>query len=535
MNFNDRSDYLEGIASNIFGIEYYLNDYSSTGIMILDLLEYYDCSVFGNTYKCLMLNDAIEINQGLQENIYTERPETSVTDYTKADKTDQKINQTYIIVDKQNQKIESVVSNVSEQNNKISRIQQTVDTLNSKISDIADITTSQETNTGKLIFDNINQSEPIHVEIHPISENITFIYPRNNLYISNTLFIQLRRLKFTNTTTGEIFYYELPADLLYYDSNNFDTFIMDYDSLTCFVNKKCEYDTNGNVVLLAQERIDSYPFTHLEITDGDYEVEVLKYDNSSFETLYNCYLFARLMTQNQYTSQYATKAELHSEINQTTQEITASVNNRLSNYSTTTQMNAQIQIKANEITNNVSETYETKEGSNTKYSQLNQRADQISTTVSGKVGNDEIISKINQSAEAVQIQAGKISLDGKNINLTSGNIIIQSDNFNVDKYGNMSCNNANVQGTINSTNGNIGGWSINNSGLTNGAVFVRNDGVSTVYTVADLILIRNYIMGVPGFEMEGSIINHYDFNGDGRVSSSDYVTLKNLLGISPDA
>ena len=145
MNFNDRSNYLQGIASNLFGIDYYLTDYSSTGILVLDLLDYYTANVFNNSYKCLMLNDEIELNQGLEETVYAERPETSVTDYTKADKTDQKINQTYIIVDKQNQTIESLVTNVSTQNNKISRIEQTVDSLNSKITDIADITTSQET------------------------------------------------------------------------------------------------------------------------------------------------------------------------------------------------------------------------------------------------------------------------------------------------------------------------------------------------------------------------------------------------------
>ena len=304
--------------------------------------------------------------------------------------------------------------------------------------------------------------------------------------------------------------------------------------MTFYVNKKCEYDNNGNVVLLANERIDSYPFEHLEITDGNYDVEVLKYDNSSYKTLYNCHLFVRLMTQNQYTSQYATKAEVHSELNQTTQTITERVNAKFTNYSTTTQMNSQIQLKANEITNSVSEVYETKEGSNSKYSELNQRANEITLTVSGKVGDNEVISKINQSAESVQIQANKISLDGKTINLTSDSIVIQSDNFNVDKYGNMSCNNANISGTITSGDGNIGGWSITSNGLNNGAVVINNDGSSTIYTVADLIIVRNYIMGVAGFELSGSVLQHYDFNHDGRVTSSDYVALKNLIGLSPD-
>ena len=55
--------------------------------------------------------------------------------------------------------------------------------------------------------------------------------------------------------------------------------------------------------------------------------------------------------------------------------------------------------------------YETKTGVNTKIStaksEIKQTTDAISSTVSTKVGNNEIISKINQSSEAVIIDANK--------------------------------------------------------------------------------------------------------------------------------
>ena len=105
MNFNDRSDYLQELSDKLFGLEYYLNDFISTGIMYYDLLDMYNIEILGKTYNCLMLNDEQNITQGLEENIHTDRPETSETDYKKADTTDRKINQTYLIVDKQNQKI----------------------------------------------------------------------------------------------------------------------------------------------------------------------------------------------------------------------------------------------------------------------------------------------------------------------------------------------------------------------------------------------------------------------------------------------
>ena len=52
------------------------------------------------------------------------------------------------------------------------------------------------------------------------------------------------------------------------------------------------------------------------------------------------------------------------------------------------------------------------EDNTTSISTLKQTADGLSSEVSKKVGEDEIISKINQSAEAVTIKASKINLDG---------------------------------------------------------------------------------------------------------------------------
>lgn len=128
----------------------------------------------------------------------------------------------------------------------------------------------------------------------------------------------------------------------------------------------------------------------------------------------------------------------------------------------------------------------------------------------------------------------RFHLNGKQIDLTGDNVTIKSNNFNVDKEGNIICKNATIQGTIDSIAGEIGGWTINNEGLTNGTVFIKNDGASTIYTVADLIIMRGYIMGYTGFEMSAAMIQHYDFNGDGQVTPLDFVKLQNLIGISMD-
>lgn len=471
-NQNKRTQLITPLFNAIKGFEY--KSYSFKFQMLpwletLDKVQFLDKN--GNTYNSYVFRFNYKSPNGLQSTIEAPSGTRATIAYQNIPDALEIAKRTEIIVDKLNQVIESVVSEVTEQNNKISRVQQTVDELNSKISDIADITTSQETNTGSLTFEDINQSEPIHIEIRPLGENISYLYPFEQLYPANNLFIKLRTLRFTNTDTNAVFDYELPDDLLYYDSENYDEFILDYDSQTCYVNKKCAYNNNGEVILRQSELVEEFTFPHINLTDGDYTVQILKYDNVP----YGAYLLCRLMAQNIYTTQFATKAELNSEISQTSQAIDLSVDQKLTNYSTTSQMNSAINIKANEITSSVSDTlsdYSTTSQMNSAInmkaneirssvsntlsdystttqmnSAINQKASEINSIVSTKVGNDEIISKINQTSESVTIDANKISLNGKILNLTGDNIVIKSDYLDVDKYGNITVT-SNVASTM---------------------------------------------------------------------------------------
>jgi hypothetical protein len=115
---------------------------------------------------------------------------------------------------------------------------------------------------------------------------------------------------------------------------------------------------------------------------------------------------------------------------------------KLTSYSTTAQMNSAISQSASSITSTVSATYETKSDATSKLntaksyaeseadaaessaksyadtqvssakSEIKQTTDAIESTVSTKVGNDEVISKINQSAEQITINANKVNLQG---------------------------------------------------------------------------------------------------------------------------
>ena len=58
----------------------------------------------------------------------------------------------------------------------------------------------------------------------------------------------------------------------------------------------------------------------------------------------------------------------------------------------------------------------------------------------------KLFQKLINLVKKLQSMQIKSVLNGKTINLTSDNTVIKSTNFNVDKDGNMSCNNANITG-----------------------------------------------------------------------------------------
>lgn len=422
MNFNDRSDYLPDLLSVLGGTTYYINDFDTIGICYLEVGDKYSVKIGDNIYPCLLLNNEIKISQGISETIYTDKLEVTETNYETSDKTDKRINQTYLIVDKQNQKIESVVTQTEDQNKKISQISQTVDEINLKISNVANITTSGETTEAKLDLASVNESEPINLVVRPINEDISNLLISSNMLISDNFKLKQRLIVFKNTQDEKIIQYNLPNDLLYYDSENYDEFYLNYDSKTCQTIKRVEYNEDGSKRLLDKEQIIEHPYPVLNLTDGDYNISIPGYESG--------YLSVVLMANNIYTTQFPTKSELSSEINQTIDTINLSVDEKLTNYSTTTEMNSAITLKANEITSSVSSTYATKNELSTTKSEIKQTTDSISSTVSTKVGNNEVISRINQSAEQITINANKLNLSGYLTISNANNTYATNDNLN---------------------------------------------------------------------------------------------------------
>lgn len=344
MNFNDRNDYLQELSDKLFGIEYYLNDFVSTGIMYYDLLDMYNIQIFNKTYNCLMLNDEQLITQGLEENIYTDKPETSQTDYTKADKTDRKINQTTLIVDKQNQKIEGIVSQIGDRSEKTTTITADIDGLNSKVTNIADLTNSI---SGIKLITLDNCVEGRILELNIIGNNTVFDYllPSDELLPSDTLLpFGDSRISVTDKDGDKQIYDLGVSDVLRQHNNIYDEYILK-DGVAKIIRR-----INKDNTIKDNEEIEELGNYIIELKEGINIIEIMNY---------SAQIRVKYAVKSDYTDVFATRVEMNSEIKQT--------------------------------------------------------ANEINLEVRKKVDENEVISKINQSAEQISIEADKISLKRKNI------------------------------------------------------------------------------------------------------------------------
>ena len=274
------------------------------------------------------------------------------------------------------------------------------------------------------------------------------------MFPSSSTFLKIRKIKFTNTSTNETFSYTLPVDLLYYDSDNYDTFVADYETDLITITKKCKYNADGTIGLLDTPTTTTLTYTgsgiDFDLTQGNYQVELPGYSSG--------YLFIRLMVLNAYTAQYATKVELRSSISQTSQSIMTEV----------------------------SQNYETKEGANELSTRISQTVRSISLTATDNGASCGLTIKLkNEDGTELSEEQANITLSGlvkftdlsgtgtttiNGSNITTGTISAARLDSSVITTSNFSAQNINANkitaGSINASNGiTIGGFTIGNYSL----------------------------------------------------------------------
>lgn len=315
MNFNDRVDYLQELSDKLFSVEYYLNDFVSTGIMYYNLLDMYNIEIFGKTYNCLMLNDEQNITQGLEENIHTDRPETSETDYTKADKTDRKINQTYLIVDKQNQKIEGVIKQIGDRTDKTTTITADIDGLNSKVSQIVDLT-REVTGIKSVTLENCANGELLKLIIYGNNSELIPLTLSNDLYLSNHMHLENYNSLITVTNeNGESVRYDLKiTDKLRQRGNVKDEYIIE----------------SGKAKIIRRINTDGTIKDNPTEEDlGELAIILSQGTNTVSIDEYNFEMYIKYAILSDLANTFATKVELNTSITQTSKAIMSEVNKKV--------------------------------------------------------------------------------------------------------------------------------------------------------------------------------------------------------------
>lgn len=282
MNWNDRSDYLPDILEKLNGLEYYLNDFASTGIAYLDLCDRYNIKVFDNTYSCIMFNDELDVTQGLEEVIHTDMPEETKTDYTKADKTDRKINNVSLIVDKQQQEITALAE-------KIQDISRTV------------------TGTRSITLEDCNKT-PLYKLV--ITGDDSKLFPNSKLFPSQTTFIKNSHLVVNKDTQNEKFYdLKIPALRTLGDVK--DEYIMEDYNATYI--KRVGINDNLEKYVLDKPIETDLGQIIVELEEGTNTLTMPSFPTNTYTATY--------LVKNQYTDTFASTAYVDSQIKISTDNI----------------------------------------------------------------------------------------------------------------------------------------------------------------------------------------------------------------------
>ena len=176
---SDRDTFIDGVFNKLKGLEFYILDVDTVGILFLEVGDLYGFQVGIKTsslksgvvksglrqaqseqngiYKCLLLNSEIKTIDGLTETQYVEEPQTSATDYKTSAPTDNSVKNAIIQTNKNSAEIllkvnsDKVISAIN-----LSPEQITIDTSKLDINGIATFTNGKLAEAGSTVINGDN-------------------------------------------------------------------------------------------------------------------------------------------------------------------------------------------------------------------------------------------------------------------------------------------------------------------------------------------------------------------------------------------
>lgn len=490
---DNREEFIENILESMKGTSFNTGNIDVVADPSIDVGDYIEVSDVENdtSFILLVMNNELDANTYINT-IESSMPSETETDYNSATTSKKdRIRKTELKINKLNGEITSIIEEQTEFNNKLTETIQDVNSIKDKVSEISDFT-REKTETNQIYIDETIKGQGYVLEFKIKGDTTNFKYltpsdtltPDDNLVPLGGCFTIVcdsqSRMNMSNEAV------KINVNLAEPLRNLDDTYdeINIVDGITK-VTRRIGVDENLNLYELDEEIIETLDDVILPTFDDNTYIYIKEYEGIEYSIKY--------IVKSEYSDSFITKKETNSMIEQTSKS----------------------------ITENVEANYTTKDEMITEKSERIQSANEIIQTVSKKVGEDEIISKINQSPETVGIDADKIELSandvlnllsGNTINLSGKNIKISSESFNVDANGKMTCSNAIITG---------GKIQVSGSGSASDLLVVKNSSNSSE---------KSYIQPV-GAGFVGSS-GRIDIMAEGSSASSSIIDVSGSDGTS---
>lgn len=282
---------------------------------------------------------------------------------------------TELRVDKQEQKILGIIEQQTETGNKLTQVEQTLDGISQRVESIQDVTQTVE-GTKTITLANCVEGDLLELHIYGNNSVFKYLYPADDLFPSDTLYpYGDSRIVVTDKDNNSKTYELGVTDTLRKNGNICDEYRLEGGKA------KVIRRINKDGTIKAQETTENLGEYFIRLKNGTNKITIKNYTAT---------IKAKYAIQNDYTEIFSTKVETKTAIEQTSNSINLSVDQKLDNYSTTQEMNSAIELSANKI----------------------------NLKVEGKLNEEEftganIMLNINNDTSSAQINADKISLERK--------------------------------------------------------------------------------------------------------------------------
>lgn len=281
-------------------------------------------------------------------------------------------------------KITQLVQETGEFDEKFTKVEQDIESVNQKVSNVADFTRiSQGNNEVKLNETIDGRGYVLNLTIKGSTDDFVYLPPYNGLTPSDNLvplgghftLVSDKQNRSRMSNEAEITRVDLEEPL-----RNLGDVCDEFKIIKgkASVTRRIGVNDDLSLYILENEVVEEI--------EG--ELELKTFEDTTYiyvQEYYNLAYESKYIIKNEFSENYVTNYEAVSMINQS----------------------------SNKIEETVRENFATKNELIQESSQRIQTAQEIKQEVSRKVGDDEVISKINQSAEEIQIEANKISLKRK--------------------------------------------------------------------------------------------------------------------------